>query len=1401
MSKTLDVGIRITADGRVLVSETAAAKAALAGLADSAKKAGAESANLGQQQDRQAGSSRKVTDAANEQSSAIDKIRDSLTKGAAAYLSYQAAMAGGKAIIDTALANERLNNTLKVGVGSAEAAAKEIAFLRQESEKLGLQFTTTADQYAKLAAAAKDTALQGQATRDIFLAVSKASTVLGLSAAEAGGALNAIQQMISKGTVSAEELRGQLGERLPGAFQMAARAIGVTTAELDAMLSKGELTAERLLPALATELEKTFGAQAQEAAQGLNAKINRLENSFNDLKAAIGNSGLLDLLSDGIVLATRFVDALSGAKVLSAVDQQKQKIIEMRAELESLTNRQHIPLIGDLLFDKKQADLLSQRIDDGVADLARLEKAAQDSAQAISVNKTVTPGQKPGLPDELVKERERAAKAAESAANRAAEAKAREAKQAVDNSNRIIAALKLETEQIGLNNVQKRMMSAATEAAKAPTKELAEEIMASAAAWAQATQRQDDLAAAEKQRIDALRAVEEAEKEAARASEATARQSSQQWNQMWGSVEQTAKTAFIQFAAHGTSAMKSIGEAIKLSIIDMLYQLTIRKWIINIGSSLESGFANTLISGASSASGIASSVGTGVAGSSNGGSMLGGMNSKSLLSAGSMGGVYGIAAAAAVVALNHLNKKYGDYKLNGGLGSVDKGLDTLRMGTGGYWIGKALGLQPIESLFMKFLFGRQPYKFRQQSLQGDISSTGLDGTITDVYRSKGALFTSNKHKSFTEDIPRDLGNDIDSTIRGIYQSTHEFAENLGLDVKLVDNFTKEIQIKSEKGKTITQEAITEMLGGLSDEISSNVLPAVDQFKKLGETATATLTRLNNEFVGLVNAGTLLGSSVANARSFLGKTGFEGRTEFIDNAGGLDALLQKAQFFADNFLTDAERLAPAQERLNEELGKLGLSTDLTREQFKGLVQSFGSINGISEEMLQSMLDLAPAFIGVRDAQDQLAGLTSTSAQEIANERLALEVQLLQVQGNVTELRRRELEQLDPSNRALQERIWMLQDEQQAAEALRVAAGSAFSELQKSIDAERARLTDDYNTELDKVNTHIQGVTESINKLKSLSDALKTTVNQIRPLNRAQARQQIQDAIDTARRGGELPDADSLRNALSVLGNSQSITGVSSSFEFAKEQAKTANLIAELGGLTDSQLTLEERSLKALESRRDNLGDGFKEQIKRLDKLVEQGQQGVDMLSGLNNAIMSLTNAIGLMNNRILQGGGKPSDLITDPITGETPVSGNPKITDKEIRDFVNTKGRTDMEIYNAAKANGVSFVQYAAATGTKLEDLEAWAKKHNLKTFASGGFHRGGLRIVGERGPELEFTGPSRISSNSDLSRMLNNDALERRLESLEKQFQKVVRHTGSTAKRMRAVTRNGNALRTTGEAA
>ncbi|MCP5019674.1 MAG: tape measure protein [Ketobacter sp.] len=194
---------------------------------------------------------------------------------------------------------EQLQKGFELLSGSAAAAEKELDFVRKVSSQLGLPLKEAGDAYLQLAASAKGTSLEGQATRDIFEAVARAMAKLGRSGADTHGALKAISQMMSKGKVSAEELRGQLGERLPGAFQAAARSIGVTTAELDKMLKNGEVIAEDMLPKFAAELNKVYddGKGIETFVAGWNRFKNTLENAFQVIDRTTGAmSGLSNVM-------------------------------------------------------------------------------------------------------------------------------------------------------------------------------------------------------------------------------------------------------------------------------------------------------------------------------------------------------------------------------------------------------------------------------------------------------------------------------------------------------------------------------------------------------------------------------------------------------------------------------------------------------------------------------------------------------------------------------------------------------------------------------------------------------------------------------------------------------------------------------------------------------------------------------------------------------------------------------------------------------------------------------------------------------------------------------------------------------------------------------------------------
>lgn len=210
-----------------------------------------------------------------------------------------------KAFVDANVEVEKFERSMTLLKGSSEAATQEFQYIAGVARTLGLNLFETADAYVQLSAATKGTALEGAQTREVFEAVAKAMSSLGKSSADTQGALLAVSQMVSKGTVSMEELRGQLGERLPGAFQAAAQAMGLTTKELDALVSSGKLSTEEFLPKFAEALRDTFGETKY--VDGYAASFNRLQNSISEAFVEIGKAGSFDALTKGVQAATAAV--------------------------------------------------------------------------------------------------------------------------------------------------------------------------------------------------------------------------------------------------------------------------------------------------------------------------------------------------------------------------------------------------------------------------------------------------------------------------------------------------------------------------------------------------------------------------------------------------------------------------------------------------------------------------------------------------------------------------------------------------------------------------------------------------------------------------------------------------------------------------------------------------------------------------------------------------------------------------------------------------------------------------------------------------------------------------------------------------------------------------------------
>ena len=303
-NRNLEVALRIRTmlEGAGSVEEL---RRGMGGLADEMEQAGQDAGRAGDQLDDLEDSGRRAGAGARDASSGMDN----LVEGVKAFMT----LAAAKQILDL---NDRLA-TLKRGfeaaTGSQKGAADALEFVRSVADRLGVSVFDLSQSYLKITAAAKGTQLEGKATEQIFSSLAGAMSVVGATADDVDNAMNAVAQMMSKGVISAEELRGQLGDVLPGAAQQAAQALLVTNAEFNKMLESGEVIASEFLPKFAVQLEQVMGGGGTQV-ETFGAAVARVQNRLIDL--ATGETGQA-LTRFATLLVTALEPALRG---LEAVD-------------------------------------------------------------------------------------------------------------------------------------------------------------------------------------------------------------------------------------------------------------------------------------------------------------------------------------------------------------------------------------------------------------------------------------------------------------------------------------------------------------------------------------------------------------------------------------------------------------------------------------------------------------------------------------------------------------------------------------------------------------------------------------------------------------------------------------------------------------------------------------------------------------------------------------------------------------------------------------------------------------------------------------------------------------------------------------------------------------------------
>lgn len=244
-----------------------------------------------------------------------------------------------KDIYEQVKAQESLDLALKQVTGSQDEFARAQAFLMSLSERFGVEINTLTSAYQKFYVSAIDK-LKTKQIEDIFTSVTKAAANLGLTVENQDRVFTALNQMLSKGKVQAEELRQQLGDALPGAIGIMKRAYQalhpeqqITSAQFEKLMKDGKILASEVLPQFAKELEKTYNLEKIERVDNLAAAQNRLTNAWKNFIRELndGKGTVSQVFAQTTVGMGRMLNYLTEA-IKDVDEQQREKYAKFRTD-------------------------------------------------------------------------------------------------------------------------------------------------------------------------------------------------------------------------------------------------------------------------------------------------------------------------------------------------------------------------------------------------------------------------------------------------------------------------------------------------------------------------------------------------------------------------------------------------------------------------------------------------------------------------------------------------------------------------------------------------------------------------------------------------------------------------------------------------------------------------------------------------------------------------------------------------------------------------------------------------------------------------------------------------------------------------------------------------------------
>jgi len=484
--------------------------------------------------------------------------------------------------------------------------------------------------------------------------------------------------------------------------------------------------------------------------------------------------------------------------------------------------------------------------------------------------------------------------------------------------------------------------------------------------------------------------------------------------------------------------------------------------------------------------------------------------------------------------------------------------------------------------------------------------------------------------------------------------------------------------------------------------------AREMLDALGDSPTLETLGTVVQQIGQIQA--LFTSLGNNIQGFAGYAN-DAITALLKATGGAENLASLTNSYYQNYYTEAERTEALTRQLTASFAELGYELPKSREELRALVNTNIALGAAGASNVAGLLSLEAAFAQITRSAQDAAAETERAAKAQADARKAA---------------------TDAAWAAMQKSIAAARDAAQAEMALRqerLASASAVVDLSRS----QAR------------------------ELRGLVDSTVA-------MTAAQAGAYIDNALTAARSTGYLPDAEGLRQAITDARAGMGTDAFSSRLDYEAAQLILANKLDALGDVGDAQLTTDELLLQQA-----------KNEVERLDLLIKTGREALDEARGNTVAVQGVEAAVKAFYDKLFaenkdaaDGGAKPGAGFAIGGSGPGGDSGGGTYDkDAAVRATVGQQlalgsakglGHEDKSVLQhinaAVYGTGITQADIAKAYGLPEEDVRKLFDGAGIPRFARGGQHAGGLRLVGEDGPELEVTGPARIYNAGQTQQLL-----------------------------------------------